>query len=61
MLILTRKKSEIIVIDVNGVKVEVMLVQPKRDKARIGVKAPSFVTVNRKEVQDEIDKEVAHA
>lgn len=47
MLILTRKKDEVIVID--G-RIRVKLVEVRGDKVRIGIEAPPEVRVDREEV-----------
>lgn len=58
MLVLSRKDGEGIVIGAgtpNEVRIEV--VQIRGDKVRLGIVAPSNVTVNRDEVQAAIDRE----
>ncbi len=47
MLILSRKKSEVIVID-GGI--EITVVEVRGDKVRLGITAPPHVTVDRKEI-----------
>ena len=47
MLVLTRKEQQTVVI---GDQVEVLVVEIRGDKVRLGFKAPSDVTVHRKEV-----------
>lgn len=54
MLVLSRKKNESIVINDN---ITVVIVDVRGDKVRLGVDAPSDVTVHRKEVFDAIAKE----
>jgi len=49
MLVLTRRVGEEIVIDGN---IRVMVVAIKGDKIRLGICAPSTVSVDRKEVHD---------
>jgi carbon storage regulator len=49
MLVLTRRVGEEIVIDGN---IRVMVVAVNGDKIRLGIIAPSSVTVDRKEVHD---------
>jgi carbon storage regulator len=49
MLVLTRRVGEEIVIDGN---IRVMVVAVNGDKIRLGIVAPSSVTVDRKEVHD---------
>lgn len=47
MLVLTRKEQEAVVI---GDQVEVLVVEIRGDKVRLGFKAPNEVTVHRKEI-----------
>ena len=47
MLVLTRAVNQSIVI---GDDIEITIVEVRGDKVRIGIKAPSSVTVHRKEV-----------
>ena len=54
MLVLSRKKDETIIINDN---IEIMVVEIRGDKVRLGVKAPREVPVHRKEVYDAIQKE----
>ena len=58
MLVLSRKRNESIVI--NG-DIEIRIVDIRGDKVRIGVEAPSSVTVHRREVYDAIVRENAEA
>ena len=51
MLVLSRKKNESIV--VNG-DVEIVIVEIRGDKVRVGVNAPKSVPVHRKEVAEAI-------
>jgi carbon storage regulator len=53
MLVLTRKKNEVICI---GDGIEVMVVEIRGDKVRLGVKADSSIPVHRKEVKERIDR-----
>ena len=54
MLVLTRKKNEIITIAGGYVHggVDICVVEIRGDKVRIGVNAPPTIPVHRKEVQD---------
>ncbi|MGI9460564.1 MAG: carbon storage regulator [Pirellulales bacterium] len=52
MLVLTRKKDEVICI---GDGVEVMVVEVRGDKVRLGIKADSSVPIHRKEVKERIE------
>jgi carbon storage regulator len=54
MLILSRKKSEEIVI---GDNIRITVVEIRGDKVRLGIDAPKDVSVHRKEVKDAIDGE----
>lgn len=54
MLVLSRKKSESIVINDNVV---ITIVEVRGDKVRLGIQAPREVPVHRKEVMDSIVRE----
>ncbi len=54
MLILTRKKDQVIKI---GNDISVMIVAIQGDQVRIGVEAPKNVKVFRQEVYDDIQKQ----
>lgn len=54
MLILTRKKDQVIKI---GNDISVMIVAVQGDQVRIGVEAPKNVKVFRQEVYDDIQKQ----
>ena len=56
MLVLSRKKNESIVINDNII---VVVVDVRGDKVRLGVNAPSDVTVHRKEVYDLIRRQAS--
>ena len=53
MLVLSRKKSETIVI---GDDIVITVVEIRRDKVRLGIEAPKEVTVHRREVYEAIKK-----
>lgn len=53
MLILSRKTDEKIVI---GGNITVTVIELRGNKVRIGIDAPSDVTVHRQEIQEEINK-----
>lgn len=53
MLVLTRKLDEVICI---GDGVEVMVVEIRGDKVRLGIKADASVPIHRKEVKERIDR-----
>lgn len=51
MLVLSRKRDEIVTI---GDDIEIMIVDIRGDKVRLGIKAPKEVAVHRKEVYEAI-------
>jgi len=55
MLVLSRKKDDVIVID-NG-KIRIVVVDIQGDKVRLGIDAPREISVDRKEVYDAIEAE----
>lgn len=54
MLVLSRKKDEVIVI---GDDIEITVVEVRGDQVKIGVSAPRSVSIHRKEVYDAICRE----
>ncbi|MCR5374864.1 MAG: carbon storage regulator CsrA [Lachnospiraceae bacterium] len=54
MLALTRKKGEALVI---GNNVEITVLEVKGDQVKIGIQAPKDVTIYRKEIYLQIQKE----
>ncbi len=54
MLVLTRKLKESIII---GDDIEVTVVDVKGDQVKLGIVAPSHVSVHRREVYEEIQRE----
>ncbi len=54
MLVLSRQKDESVII---GDDIEVLIVDIRGDKVRLGVKAPKSISVHRKEVYDAIRRE----
>ena len=56
MLVLSRRKNESIVINDNII---IVVVDVRGDKVRLGVDAPSDVTVHRKEVYDAIRRQTS--
>lgn len=52
MLVLSRKKNEVIVIDVGDRKIEITVVELRGDRARIGIEAPGDFNIYRKELRD---------
>ena len=58
MLILTRKLDEILIIDD---KIEILVVDISKDTVKLGIKAPRSISVHRKEVYENIKKEMEEA
>mgnify|MGYP001304073422 CR=1 FL=1 len=56
MLVLSRQKDDSIMI---GDNVEVIIVDVRGDKVRLGITAPKDVSVHRREVYDAIQREKA--
>ncbi|MBQ18043.1 MAG: carbon storage regulator [Planctomycetaceae bacterium] len=56
MLVLSRKKDERIII---GDNISLMVVEIRGDKVRLGIDAPSDITVHRSEVYEAIRREQA--
>lgn len=56
MLVLSRYQNQSIVIDGH---IEIMIVEVRGDKVRLGISAPANISVHRKEVQEAIDREGA--
>ena len=54
MLVLSRQKDESIII---GDNVEIVIVDVRGEKVRLGITAPKDVTVHRKEVYEAIQRE----
>ena len=54
MLVLSRQKDESIII---GDNIEVVIVDVRGDKVRLGINAPKNVSVHRREVYEAIQKE----
>lgn len=54
MLVLSRHKNESIII---GDDIEVMIVDIRGDKVRLGIEAPTNVPVHRREVYETIQRE----
>lgn len=57
MLVLSRKKNEVIVIGEGENQVRLMVVEIRGDKVRLGIKADRNVPVHREEVYEAIKKE----
>jgi carbon storage regulator len=58
MLVLSRQRDESIII---GDNVQVTVVDIRGDKVRLGIVAPTEITVHRKEVYDAIQRENCRA
>jgi carbon storage regulator len=56
MLVLSRQKNESIMI---GDDVEIVIVDVRGDKVRLGITAPKTISVHRKEVYEAIQQEKA--
>lgn len=56
MLVLSRQKNESIMI---GDDVEIIIVDVRGDKVRLGITAPKSISVHRKEVYNAIQQEKA--
>ncbi len=54
MLVLTRRRNEIIMINDN---IKIVVVDIRGDKVRLGIEAPKEVPVHRREVYDAIQRE----
>ncbi|MBP7584036.1 MAG: carbon storage regulator CsrA [Spirochaetes bacterium] len=54
MLVLARRINESIMI---GDEIELVVIDIKGDQVKLGIKAPKKVTVHRKEIYDEIQRE----
>ena len=57
MLVLSRKKDERIVIGEGPDRIEIMVIEIRGDKTRLGITAPRSVTVHRHEVAQAIERE----
>lgn len=57
MLVLTRQKNESIMI---GNNIEIVIVDIRGDKVRLGITAPRSISVHRKEIYLAIQKEKIH-
>ena len=54
MLVVSRYKEESIII---GGNIEVVIVDIRGEKVRLGITAPKDISVHRKEIQEAIDRE----
>ena len=53
MLVLTRKKNDVVVVTVGGVDVLVTIAEIRGDRVRIGFTAPQEVSIMRQELIDQ--------
>ena len=53
MLVISRRPDEVIVI---GNEIEVMIVDVRGNKVRLGITAPKHIPIHRREVQDRINR-----
>jgi carbon storage regulator len=60
MLVLSRQKDESIVIGDDG-GIEIVIVDVRGDKVRLGITAPKEIPVHRREIYDAIQREKAEA
>src|SRR5580693_2398395 len=58
MLVLARQRDQTIII---GDDIEITVVDIRGDKVRLGIKAPRNVSVHRKEIYEDIQRENLHA
>lgn len=56
MLVLSRKRDESIII---GDDIEIVIVDVRGDKVRLGISAPREISVHRKEIYEAIQREKA--
>lgn len=54
MLVLSRRRDEVIVINHN---IRIVVVEVRGDKVRIGIEAPQDVSIHREEVYDAIQRQ----
>lgn len=61
MLVLTRKRDEVIVIEVAGQTIRLAPIDIRGDKVRLGFEAPKDVRIHREEIYEAIQRERAAA
>jgi carbon storage regulator len=59
MLVLSRKRNEAIRISTDAGNIEIVVVDIRGDKVRLGITAPSEIPVHRLEVAEAIEQEIA--
>lgn len=57
MLVLSRQRDETIIISVDGMEIEITVVDIRGEKVRLGINAPPHVAVHRKEVHEAMRRE----
>lgn len=57
MLVLSRQRDESIMIGEGNDVIEVMIVDVRGDKVRLGITAPKRIPVHRREIYDAIQRE----
>ncbi len=57
MLVLSRKPNGDIVLTVRGIEILIKVVDVRGDKARLGIEAPTEVTIHRREVHELIERQ----
>jgi len=57
MLVLMRGKSQVVVVEIGGLKMELTVLDVRGDKVKLGFKAPAEFAIDRKELADKIKKE----
>ncbi len=57
MLVLSRQRDESIMIGIGDNLVEVMIIDVRGDKVRLGITAPKSIPVHRREIYDVIQRD----
>jgi len=57
MLVLVRGKSQVVIVEIGGLKMELTVLDVRGDKVKLGFKAPAEFAIDRKELADRIKKE----
>lgn len=57
MLVLSRKQDEKVILTRGDMRIEVLVVDIRGDKVRLGIEAPSDVKIHREEVWEAIARE----
>lgn len=56
MLVLSRKRNEKIDVFVDGKHIEIVVVEIRGDKTRLGIHAPGDVVIHRREVTEALER-----